>query len=133
MCISGQCAADEKIDVAEGPKILEIQKAYSVHERRETFYIKKSGKKGPSLGVIHTADAFECSFLGSKIRGSNRRRHLGQRASTNSKETLTKTEQQSSHPRKCGVFLRHHQEHQMEQSLSWIPGAVSMHMLSRKD
>ena len=39
-----------------------------------------------------------------------------------SKETCIKTEQHSSHLRKCGVFLRHPPSNQRQESLSWIPG-----------
>ena len=44
LCISGRCATVDQIHVAEGPKILEIQSAFSVHTRRGTFY-QNSGKE----------------------------------------------------------------------------------------
>ena len=55
------CTADKYINIAEGPKILEVQGAFSLHARRVTLQ-ENAGKNGPSVWAIRPAHPHDHRF-----------------------------------------------------------------------
>ena len=73
------CTADKYINIAEGPKILEVQAAFSMHVRRVTLQ-ENTGKKRTIGGSNPTRASRRAQFLCSKIRESHPRGHISKRA-----------------------------------------------------
>ena len=89
--------------------------------RQKLCSSQRNGIANPPLGAIQPTQPHERSFFAPKsekrsqedtfctrVVGLQRSLGLGQESCTTSKETWIRTERQSSHFRKCGVFLRHH-------------------------
>ena len=122
----GRCdALKVKYFFGDENEILETQTACSLYASHSTF-CRNSGKTRTITRIDSTHSTR------SKTRGTQLRSYKGKRAmgpqrgmgvgdKVNAKETLAKTEQNSSHLRKCGIFLRHRLLDQRKASLSWIP------------